>query len=316
MSKKKPLILIVDDNPKNLQVFTQLIESNGYDTAIALNGEQALDFVESDTPDLILLDIMMPGIDGFEVCRKLKENSRYSNIPVIFLTAKIEKEDIIRGFEVGAVDYISKPFNSYELIARIRTHVELSQSRRNLLELNKKLEKANRELIILNQKLKKRSITDTLTGLYNRRYMMKKLKEEKNRCERNNRCFSVIISDIDNFKKFNDKYGHDCGDYVLKAITQTMQDSIRKQDILSRWGGEEFLFLLPETDGYGAEVLGEKVRSKIEKTKYKYEDLELSVTMTFGIAEFSCDIGIDKTIKKADEALMKGKETGKNKVVR
>jgi two-component system, cell cycle response regulator len=326
MTRDKSLILIVDDNPQNLQIIGEKIEQSGYDTAIATNGNQAYDFAQTNQPDLVLLDIMMPMLDGFEVCRLFKNNSATRDIPIIFLTARTNYDDITKAFELGAVDYVMKPFNVLELNARIKTHLDLKNSREKLAEYNKELRNANQDLIQANKIISEKNIqlsetmkqleiaarTDPLTGLLNRRRIIELIEIEAIRYARNKKMFSIVIGDIDFFKGINDSYGHDGGDFVLKTIAETILSMIRKQDSASRWGGEEFLILLPETNISGAKNLTEKVKEKILNCKFSSINSELKVTMTFGVAEYDDGKSIDSSIKKADIALYEGKNKGRN----
>lgn len=308
-------ILIVDDTSLNITILVDLLRDD-YELFIAKNGFEALKIINETKIDLILLDVMMPDMDGFTVCEKIKENINNKDTPVIFITALSRKEDIVKGFNAGGVDYVTKPFNSNELKLRVKTHLELKKSREKLEELNIELENKNQRLTILTEELKKAAKTDSLTTLFNRRGILEKLKDETIRYQRTKKDFSLIIADIDFFKKVNDNYGHDCGDKVLKEISVLFKNSIRDMDIVSRWGGEEFLFLLPETDKEGAVHLANKLRNLIEELIVNYNEKKIKITMTFGVAMYEeDDETIENTIKKADEALYVGKKSGKNCVI-
>ncbi|MGE4318453.1 MAG: diguanylate cyclase [Deferribacterales bacterium] len=305
----KTLILVVDDNPQNLKVLGNILKENTkYGLAFAMNGYEALEFINSNTPDMILLDIMMPEMDGYEVCQKIKSDPDTANIPVIFITAKTEPEDIVKGFKAGGVDYVTKPFHEAELLMRIHTHLELKMSR-DLLE------QRNRELTEAYEKIEQLALTDSLTGLANRRNIMNQMAIEVSRCGRNGSNFSLIMGDIDFFKKINDSYGHDTGDHVLKVLALIMQENLRQQDIISRWGGEEFLIMLPYTDLNKAVAVAEKLREAVKNTPLSYAGEKFSVTMTFGVSQFDKNLGLEKAIKKADDALYLGKHTGRDKVL-
>lgn len=324
-----PLILIVDDSPFNLSVLEKLIQDNNMEAAIEQSGKDALKFIERRVPDLVLLDLMMPEMDGYTVCEKMKQYPFMRNVPIIFLTALSDIEYVLKGFSLGGVDYISKPFREYEVYARIKTHLdqkklieELEQSNEDLIKANMKLKRANEVISVKNgllndmmDKLESAAKIDILTGLYNRRYMMDRIQYEVLRHKRYNNPLSFIIADIDNFKQFNDVYGHDCGDQVLTSVSKKMKESLREQDSIGRWGGEEFMIVLPETDMDGAMKVGEKLRSTIESTNFEYEEQTLKVTLTFGVSIFFMEWGVDETIKRADEALRIGKAFGKNRVV-
>ena len=322
MEKKKPLILAVDDQNTNLQYLGEILESLDYEIALAMNGRQALEFLVSEKPDLILLDIMMPEMDGIETCLHIKKNIAYKNIPVIFLTAKTEIEDISRAFSAGAVDYITKPFHPDELKARIKNHLELKQMHDELSAAFAKIEEQNRISTELNEILLKKSIeleaqatTDYLTGLFNRRYLMGKISDEHLRFKRTNQVFSLVISDIDHFKNFNDTWGHECGDVILKNLSDLMKKSCRGTDIIARWGGEEFMLFLPSTAAENAVIITEKLRIKINTASWEWNNMLLSVTMTFGITEIRSSDSIDSIISRADDALYEGKNQCRNVVI-
>ena len=290
----KMKILLVDDTTINIDVLIKTLEPEGYSLAVASNGQKALEIAQRFLPDLILLDIMMPGIDGFETCRQLKKQETTQDIPVIFITARNDTEDIIQGFRVGGVDYISKPFRQEEVCVRVRTHLRL----RNLIK-----------------QLEDLASTDQLTGLSNRRDMLAKIEHEIFRYRRNKNTFALILCDIDHFKKINDSYGHDAGDYILINVAQSLKETVRNYDTVSRWGGEEFLIILPETDLDGGIQVAEKIRLTIEAKVFYYNQHEIKLTISFGISAFEDNMTIDSCIKKADEYLYVAKKTGRNKIV-
>lgn len=294
---RQPLILIVDDTVKNLQVLGSILREENYKIAVANNGNQAILIANEILPDLILLDVMMPELDGFETCKKLKSLPETKDIPVIFLTAKVETEDIIEGFKAGAVDYITKPFNSYELKARVKTHVELKISKDLLLQKN--------------EILKKLSITDGLTGLFNHRYItdaLSRLIEENNRYKE---PLSISMLDIDNFKKSNDEYGHLFGDEVLVRTANSIESCLRKTDLVGRYGGEEFLVLFAHTNLKGAVESVERIIKSVENLKW--ENKNIIVTISAGVCEKK-DENTSALLKKADDLLYTAKQKGKNRV--
>ncbi|MBC8014271.1 MAG: diguanylate cyclase [Sporomusaceae bacterium] len=312
-------VLIVDDNHDSLQILAEIVEKSGCQAVLAVDGEQALKYLELVKPDLILLDIVMPKMDGYEVCSRLKQDIDLRDIPVIFLTAKSEIEDIVKGFEVGGIDYVSKPFNMIELQARIKNHLvlkkchdEIKVANAGLREVNKEIEIKNSELKQILEQLELTAKTDMLTGLYNRRHMVDEIKKEVAKCLRHTKSFSLIMADIDFFKRVNDTYGHNCGDYVLKLVAETLQFSIRKVDTVARWGGEEFLILLPETGEEGAELLAERIRKNVAEQAIHYNNALFNITITLGVAIFNSNEEVDEVIKRADKALYNGKEKGRN----
>jgi diguanylate cyclase (GGDEF)-like protein len=296
-SEKQPLILIVDDTIENLQVLGSILKAQNYKVAVATGGNQAIAIASEINPDLILLDVMMPDINGFQTCKNLKNLPSTREIPVIFLTAKVENEDIIEGFKMGAVDYITKPFNSYELKARVKTHVELKTSRDLLKQQNEMLEKL--------------AITDGLTGLYNHRYatdLLARLIEENSRY---GQPLSIAMIDIDKFKEINDFYGHPFGDGVLTKIASMIEDCLRKTDIAGRYGGDEFMIIFVHTNLEGAAESVKRIVNNAEKLKW--DDKTLKITLSAGVCQRE-DEDIPELIKKADTLLYAAKKKGKNRV--
>ncbi|MDA8088605.1 MAG: diguanylate cyclase [Nitrospiraceae bacterium] len=314
-------ILIADDIPANIKMIGEMLKGS-YEVLVATNGERAIKLACECMPDLVLMDVMMPEVDGITACKRLKAVRETADIPVIFITASNEEEDIVKGFAAGGMDYITKPFNPTELHARIRTHLEIRNSRERLKKYSKELESINNELneknILLGGALEQITLlarTDQLTSLWNRNYMIEKCREEEVRFKRNKRPFCFILCDIDHFKKFNDTYGHECGDNVLRTVAGVMKGSVRDGDIVSRWGGEEFLMLLPETAVPDAAGIAERMRSQIAAYAMDYSNMPLKVTMTFGVAAYDEASGIGGSIKNADLALYEGKNSGRDRVV-
>ena len=309
-------LLIVDDHPANLRLLLNSLKNLEWKLYVANNGEGAIRQAELTRPDLILLDVMMPGIDGFETCRQLKQNPLTQDIPVIFMTALSETVDKLRGFKAGGVDYITKPFETMELLARIRTHLELKRARRELELMNQELRAANRQLVSYQQKLELLARTDSLTKLSNRRDSMERLFTEYSRARRYQHPLTIILGDIDRFKQFNDTFGHDCGDAVLREVATLLRETIRAQDHAGRWGGEEFLLMLPETGRSGAINIMERIRSLVANHVVTYKEQPLSITMTFGghVVDQQ-DTDLDTALKITDQALYQGKSKGRNCIV-
>lgn len=299
-------VLVVDDNPANIRILAEMLKEK-FSVLAANNGLRAIKIAEDYNPDIILMDVIMPELDGFETTIKLKNNIKTEEIPVIFITAKNDVDDIVRGFSVGGCDYVTKPFNHEELFARLDTHVELKKSK----EL---LKKYINELEVKNDELDKMSKTDYLTGLANRRFMMERIKEELARKERNKTNMSILMCDIDHFKRINDTFGHEIGDLVIKEVTHHINKILRKYDVVSRWGGEEFLILLPDMGEKDACIIAEKIRKEIEISKVTAQKIECRVSITIGLTEYNEKISISDNINNADEALYEGKNSGRNKV--
>ncbi|MDT8445657.1 MAG: PleD family two-component system response regulator [bacterium] len=291
-------ILIVDDTQKNIQLLGTLLRKENFLLNVAYDGEQAIEIARKLKPELILLDIMMPGIDGYETCARLKALEETQEIPVIFLTAKTEVRDIIRGFEVGAVDYVTKPFNAVVLLSRVRTHLKLRRAQMELAEKNAALE----EMVMI----------DGLTGLYNHKFIFEVLSKQIADSERYGRPMSVIMFDLDHFKRVNDNYGHQVGDEVLVKVAACIKSSVRQADLAGRYGGEEFLVVLPNTSLEDAARVAEKIRSAIASIPWDHEGLV--ITISGGLAQFRGETELE-LIDRADKLLYEAKNNGRNRIV-
>lgn len=258
---RKNKILVVDDVAVNVQLLTTYLTSVGYDVCTARDGQEALDKVSETQPDLILLDVMMPKLNGFEVCERLKSDPMTKIIPVIMVTALNEIEDKIKATEAGADDFVSKPFNKLELLTRVKSLLRIKQ-------LHDELRAKVRELEQARERLRQLAITDGLTGLYNHRYLKEHLEQELLRANRHQSRVSVVMLDIDHFKKFNDTFGHPAGDTILRTMARLLRDNIRKIDIAARYGGEEFFLVLIETNKNAATQAAEKVRRLVETHQF------------------------------------------------
>ncbi|NCC25882.1 MAG: diguanylate cyclase [Deltaproteobacteria bacterium] len=293
-------VLIVDDTPMNIQILAEALRAD-YRVRVADTGAKALAVAESeDPPDLVLLDIMMPGMDGHEVCRRMKENPKTKGIPVIFVTALGESEDEARGFDLGAVDYITKPFSLPVVRARVRTHLQLKQRTDMLEEL---------------------SMIDGLTGVANRRSFDQALDREWRRAARNGAAVAVAMIDIDHFKAFNDNYGHGAGDECLRRVAQALKSVLlRPSDLVARYGGEEFVALLPETDKDGAARMAEALRRAVDSLALPHEHSPVSdhVTVSVGYGTTGASEAVDPNtlVAVADRALYEAKNCGRNRVVK
>lgn len=296
------IILIVDDMRDNVHVLGNILENEGYGITFALNGQEALNLVESAQPDLILLDLMMPEMDGLEVCERLKASSAYQETPVIFLTASCEMSHLLKAFEVGAVDYITKPFIVPELLARVKTHLELKYTRD---QLKKALEEQHRL-----------AITDPLTGVYNRRYLFDIVEREFKTISQPNRNLSILLIDIDHFKRINDLYGHPRGDEALKALTQVIQGCLRKTDCLGRLGGEEFLIFLSEANLKQAAEIAERIRQIVTQLLIPVDEKIIKFTVSIGVATYHPeDRNFEQVLNRADQALYQAKGQGRDRVI-
>jgi diguanylate cyclase (GGDEF)-like protein len=312
MPGKKSIILVVDDRPANLKVLLSFLKVYAFSIRVAESGERALRSLEDEQPDLILLDVMMPGINGFETCKQIKANKATADIPVIFMTALDSLEDKVAGFAAGGVDYITKPFQQIEVLARIKTHLTMRQQKQAL-------EKAQNKLLQQKQLLEKMSITDDLTGLYNRRHLNTVLKREFRYSERYTVDLSCLLLDLDHFKKVNDTYGHEFGDTVLRKFSTILSNCIRSSDYVFRFGGEVFVILLPHTDREGAKNTGEKFCNVIAGETIQDNDSDISITVTVSIGVSTMQTHQPEKphdlINLADKALYTAKENGRNQVV-
>ena len=296
-------ILIIDDSKLILHVAKTILSKQGHQILLAEDGNIGLQTAAREHPDLILLDLILPGIDGYEVCQRIKKGDATSEIPVIMLTSKSEAADKVRGLEMGASDYVTKPFDEGELIARVNIHLQIRELHESLKEKNRQLkEMANR---------------DGLTGLYNHRYFQETISKDFQRAVRYHESLSCVMFDIDHFKKFNDNYGHQTGDMVLKTLGGLIEELVRDSDLSARYGGEEFVLLMYHTAPKEALMVAERLRKAVEQHKFHADDLVLTVAISVGVASFPHpEIADAKTlIECADKALYRAKEEGRNRVI-
>jgi len=311
MERKKHRILVVDDHEDNIELLRARLEARGYEVFGANDGQAALDQVESVCPDLILLDVMMPRMDGMEVVRRLKSNKSLPFIPVIMQTALDSTENKVEGLDAGADDYITKPINFAELEARVNSLLRIKV-------LQSDLSSRERELSELNDKLRQISLTDGLTQVENRRSLEERLHDMWQHSVRLHEPIALVMCDIDKFKSVNDNYGHQAGDSVLKEFAQLLKSEAREIDRVGRYGGEEFLLILPGTVLDAAVTFAERLREKVEKHNFSYAGGILCRTMSCGVAASPHPRIKDQEalLKASDDALYVAKETGRNRVVR
>jgi two-component system, cell cycle response regulator len=298
-------ILVVDDNQDNIEIIATRLRFRGYEILEASDGAQALEQVTDHAPDLILLDVMLPDIDGYEISRRIKGSPDLPFIPIILVTARDSTQDKVQGLDAGADDYLTKPINFPELEARVRSMLRIKR-------LQDELELKNRELERL-------SISDGLTGLYNHRHIHDLLAEEYERVERTRDCMSVAMFDLDRFKSVNDTYGHQAGDKVLVALADILRETARDIDRLGRYGGEEFIALLPETCIEDAAVFVERVRREVSRHHFDIgRDEPLHMTLSAGVATYPHDLvdSLETLVKLADQALYAAKAGGRDRIVR
>ena len=298
LSGQKDIILVIDDTPMNIQVLAQALDEK-YDVMVATSGRAALDIADSeDRPDSILLDVMMPEMDGFETCKKLKNKASTKDIPIIFVSAKNDVSDQQHGFDIGAVDYITKPVEIPLVLARIKVHLRLKHK---------------------SEKLERMALIDALTDIPNRRALEKIIKKECRRTRRENAFLSILMIDVDHFKAFNDTYGHGAGDECLRAVAQKITKTLQRPgDVAGRYGGEEFVAVLPDCDQSGAVLVAEKIRCNVEMMKIPNENSAAGkfITISVGVQSRLCeeDKAWQEMLKQADLALYEAKEAGRNQV--
>jgi two-component system cell cycle response regulator len=304
-------ILVVDDHPDNVEILDARLSSRGYKVETATNGQEALDRVLADPPHLILCDVMMPVMDGYEVSRRIKSDESLPFIHIILVTARDSTADKVEGLEAGADDYLTKPINFPELEARVRSMLRIKR-------LQDELDEKNRELEVANKRLRKLSITDGLTELFNHRHVQTLLHDEFERSHRSGELIAVAMLDLDRFKNVNDTYGHPTGDVILYETAHILRDTAREVDMVGRYGGEEFIVILPSTDEEEAARFAERIRHAVESHEYRDEATLVRMTVSCGVASFPAP-GVDSPealLKRADEALYAAKTGGRNRVVR
>ncbi|RXJ85547.1 GGDEF domain-containing response regulator [Arcobacter cloacae] len=302
MTDFKPTILIVDDMQVNLTILSEILK-NKYHIKIAKSGKKALEIVENSNIDLVLLDIVMPELDGYEVCKILKNSEKSKDIPVIFVTANSDACDEEKGFLMGAVDYITKPFNPTTILARVKAHINLHLKQ---IELEK--------YILMIEKI---SITDGLTNVYNRRHFNDIFPKIINSAKRNDELICFLLIDIDHFKQYNDNYGHQMGDEVLIKFADCLKSSLKRaDDMCFRLGGEEFGIIYKSEDKQKALEFANILKNSIEnlKIEHKYNSSSKYVTASLGlICRHARDIkNIDEIYKQTDDLLYEAKKSGRN----
>jgi two-component system, cell cycle response regulator len=304
-------ILVVDDHPDNVEIIKARLESRGLNVETATNGQEALDSVMANPPHLILLDVMMPLIDGYEVARRIKSDEALPFVPIILVTARDSTQDKVEGLDAGADDYLTKPINFPELEARVRSMLRIKR-------LQDELDQKNRELEVANRRLRRLSITDGLTELFNHRHMHELLHEEFERTKRTEEPMAVAMLDLDRFKQVNDTYGHPTGDVILYETARILRETAREIDMVGRYGGEEFIAILPGTGEEAAAQFAERVRQTVADHVYRDEATEVRMTVSAGVASFpgEGDPYPETLIRRADAALYAAKESGRNRVVR
>jgi diguanylate cyclase (GGDEF)-like protein len=300
-------ILVVDDDEIACRSVSKTLEEAGYHVIMGVNGNEALTKIRDHHPDLILMDVEMPGMGGREVCRIIKGNKSFGFLPIILMTARDDIQTKVEGLELGADDYLVKPLNSLELTARVKSMLRMKVLQDELMEANERLK-------LVNEKLQELSMTDTLMGIYNRLFFQKRIGYEFQRADRYRKPIAFLMLDLDHFKQVNDKHGHLYGDYVLKTTADLIRGSIRQVDILARYGGEEIVVACPETNLEQAQIVAERIRSTIENAEFSQDGIQAKVTVSIGYAIYPDDRihSSEDLIRCADEALYRAKQAGRN----
>ena len=286
-------VLIVDDSPQSVAIIKVRLANEGYEILSARNGAEGLEMARRNRPDLILLDVEMPDMSGFDVCRALKEDPDLDTILVVFLTVADMPEYKARGLDLGAVDYVTKPFDAVELQARVRAALR-----------TKRLQ----DLLIQHARI------DPLTELWNRRALIHRLRQEWARTHRYSGSMALVMCDLDHFKAVNDAHGHSAGDRLLREAATVLLSCCRQSDFAARYGGEEFLIVAPEQDADGAAILAERCRARIEEIRLPAKTGTLAATASFGVAASAAFESDHALLQAADEALYRAKRLGRNRV--
>jgi two-component system cell cycle response regulator len=293
-------VLITDDSLVVRAVVRAHLETEGHHVLEAADGEAAIELCRRTPPDVILLDVEMPGIDGYQVLAALKQDEQLKDVPVVFLTDRTKMDDVLMGLRGGAHDYLKKPFEPAELVARVAAALHVKRLQDQLRERNADLDRLSR--------------TDVLTGLHNRRHLEEELVRQHKEATRHGDRLCVLLLDIDKFKHVNDTYGHPAGDVVLGEFGQRLRDQLRGGDIAGRWGGEEFLVILPRTDLSGAIHVAERIRRSTEATPVAADGKIIPVTVSGG-----CVVGpgasVDEMMQTVDTRLYAAKAAGRNRIL-
>lgn len=296
MEFKKPTILVVDDMTTTLLLIHDLLKDT-YEVKIAKSGTKALEILESPNDiDLILLDIEMPDINGYDVCKRIKNNETIKNIPIIFITGRTSQEDEEYGLNLGAIDYITKPFNKAIVKLRIKNYLDLK---------------------IKNDMLEKLSMYDGLTNIRNRRFFDETFEKTFNEIKRDKKSLAVLMIDIDFFKPYNDNYGHGQGDETLRKVAKALEKTIKRaSDFVARYGGEEFVILLKDINKDGVEAVANNLLNAVRELKitHEFSKIENYVTISIGASFYNSSSDITKLelLLKADETLYEVKNGGRN----
>ena len=287
-------ILVVEDDEYNMKILKKILKDENYKVYTQSDGKDAVEKAKWARIDAVLLDIMMPEIDGFSVCQLLKEDPETRDIPIIMVTAITEGETLKRAFELGAFDYIKKPIDRIEVLARLSAALEYSEQQKKLQDM---------------------AMRDGLTGLYTHTLLLELLEKECSKARRYKTSLAFLMIDIDHFKKVNDTYGHRAGDMILSLVADTLEINSRRSDVVGRYGGEEFGIVLQDISYDNAWIVCERIRSSVENFEYRIGDKTVKITISIGMAykESEAEADFEKMITTADKALYQAKKNGRNR---
>ncbi len=306
-------ILVVDDDPMTLRLLNHHLAGLGYDILTARSGEEAIDRLSGSPPTMVITDWCMPGISGIGLCRHLRRTEGLEEIYTIALALEQDRERAIAALETGADDYLTKPFNKRELIARVRAGARIVELERSLARTNDMIRRTNEALAEANTALNRMASIDDLTGLSNRRAAMSAAETQWRAAVADGRSMACLRLDVDELKSINETHGHDTGDRVLRAIARTLRENSRGTEEVFRLGGEEFLILCPRATAAMATRAAERMRAAVERLEFASGDATLALTASIGVAERSPDMrSEDHLLRAANEALCDAKEAGRN----
>ena len=317
-------VLIVDDDADSVALVSRHLSGTGYEVRTASSGDEAIEILASEGAPIVITDWIMPGMSGLDLCRAIRDREGIGFAYVIVLTAQTGEDQLVEAFEGGADDFLTKPFNHCELLARIRAGERIIQLRQDLEvrqwevhRINAEMSIAHTKLAEANEQLNRLATTDELTGLWNRREAMSRLAESWSASVRRQSPLACIALDIDHFKNFNDVYGHAIGDTVLRAVAEALSSTVRSEEPVCRIGGEEFLVLCPDATEAQATIVAERLRKAVEQHVVRVDKLELAVTVSLGVAERTRTMTVpDELLRVADQALYAAKDAGRNRSFR
>jgi putative two-component system response regulator len=308
-------VLVADDDPVVREMLANFLKARGIDCVLAHDGIEALAMFDEHHPKLVISDWSMPGIDGLELCRRIRARSGGRHVHFIMLTIYADEHELSRAFDAGVDDFLAKPFNSTGMLTRLRAGLRAVALYGEISDRHQGSRQLNEQLNDLNQRLERLAVTDDLTGLYNRRQAMHRLEEHWSQLERYARSVAVVSIDIDNFKQINDAHGHSGGDAVLKGVADAMREAVRTTDMVCRIGGEEFLVILPGQTTKEAEICAQRCRAAVELRHFEYNGRVIRATISAGIASRRPDmVQATDLLKDADHALYAAKHAGRNRI--